>query len=273
MNARRAISACAIAALSCCCCCAWSRAQSDEDAAGASKLPAQTSRYNQGNQPGRYRDANRRIRLFELKRGEATLYDGAGRVIGNVTKPVMLNSGAAKTMDVDGKGKKSYAWAWATTAGSGWIARSDLVNPPPPDIDPKRNPRPPRESADAPLVIDAAGGRKQLEGLRHINSKGEIPTSGNRGTDYAGRHPGDADYVYLLFAVPNVVRGGMARDSLADGSKFIPALNEKGEPIVEVMTMYRDGDLSKPVKVTFLYGRGENGELYGWIARANVGEL
>lgn len=38
------------------------------------------------------------------------------------------------------------------------------------------------------------------------------------------------------------------------------------------MTMYRVGDFSPPVPVTFLYGRAENGELYGWLARANVGE-
>jgi hypothetical protein len=185
----------------------------------------------------------------------------------------MLNSGAAKEMDLDHTGKKqSFAWAWATEAGSGWIARNELMNPPKPDVDPMRDPKPPRDS-DQALVIDAAGGRRKLEGLRHINSKGVIPPNGNHGTDYAGRHPGEADYVYLLFACPNVVRGGMARDSLADGSKFIPALDEKGKPIAEVMPMYRDGDMKQPVKVTFLYGRGEGGDLYGWLARANVGDL
>jgi hypothetical protein len=38
------------------------------------------------------------------------------------------------------------------------------------------------------------------------------------------------------------------------------------------MTMYREDDLNQPVRVTFLYGRAENGNLYGWLARANVGE-
>ena len=32
----------------------------------------------------------------------------------------------------------------------------------------------------------------------------------------------------LLFAVPNVQRGGVARDSIADGGKFIAALDEHG---------------------------------------------
>src|SRR5439155_18701491 len=248
-------------------------AQSDEEPSGSSKLPARTSRYNVGNQTGRYRDANHHIRLFALKTGEAAIYDGAGREIGRVSKPVMLNAGAAKDLDLEDSGKKqSYAWAWATPAGSGWIARSALVDPPKVDVDPQRDPKPPRES-DTPMLIDGAAGRQKLEGLRHINSKGVIPEGGNHGTDYAGRHPGEQAYVYLLFACPNVVRGGMARDSLADGSKFIPALDEKDKPIVEVMTMYRDGDLSKPVRVTFLYGRGEGGDLYGWVARANMGEL
>jgi hypothetical protein len=39
------------------------------------------------------------------------------------------------------------------------------------------------------------------------------------------------------------------------------------------MTMYRDGDFKQPVKVTFIYGRAKDGDLYGWTARANVGEL
>jgi hypothetical protein len=38
------------------------------------------------------------------------------------------------------------------------------------------------------------------------------------------------------------------------------------------MTMYQDGDFAKPVPVTFLYGRAENGDAYGWLARANVGQ-
>ena len=59
---------------------------------------------------------------------------------------------------------------------------------------------------------------------------------------------------------------------MPDGSKFVAALDENGKPIVEVMTMYRDDELKQPVEVTFLYGRGEGGEMWGWLARANVGE-
>jgi hypothetical protein len=244
----------------------------DDDNAPASSLPAQTSKYNKGNLLGRYRDKNHKVIFFNLKQPEVPIYDGGGREIGKVKKPVMLNSGAAKTMSIDGKSPQSFAWAWATGAGSGWIARSSLVNPPKPDIDPNRDPKPPHDS-DQVLTIDAAAGREKLKGLRHINSKGIIPPAGNQGTDYAGRHPGDHDYVYLLFAVPNVIRGGMARDSLIDGSKFIPAMDEHKNPIIEVMTMYEDADMKKPKKVSFLYGRAETGNLYGWVARANVGDL
>jgi len=236
-------------------------------------LPPQTSRYNRGDSAGRYRDENGKIKLFAIKGGEAALYDGGGRGIGSVNKPVMLNVGAAKWMDLDGKpGKESYAWAWATTDGSGWIARDALVDAPPADPKSDRNPKPPRES-DTPLTIDTAAGREKLAKLRHFDSKGEIPKGGgNRGEHYAGRNPGEKDYVYLLFAVPNVQRGGVAKDSLPNGSKFIPALDEKGKAIVEVMTMYREGDVDQPVEVTFLYGRAEGGEMWGWLARANVGE-
>ncbi|MEA2709093.1 MAG: hypothetical protein QOF78_1694 [Phycisphaerales bacterium] len=235
-------------------------------------LPAQTSRYNRGDSPGRYRDEKGKVKHFALKAGEAPLYDGGGREIGRANRPVMLNIGAAKRMDLDGKpGVESYAWAWATNDGSGWIARDALVDPPPADAKADRNPKPPRE-AMTPLVIDAAAGRAKLEKLRHVDSSGQIPKSGNRGEHYAGRNPGDRDYVYLLFAVPNVQRGGTAKDSLPDGSNFIAALDEKTKPIVEVMTMYRDGDLNQPVEVTFLYGRAEGGEMWGWLARANVGE-
>ena len=237
-------------------------------------LPAQTSRYNRGDFPGRYRDENGKIKLFTLKHRDAPLYDGGGREIGRITKPVMLNVGAAKQMDLDGRpGKESYAWAWATEAGSGWIARDALVDAPPPDASDDRNPKPPRE-ANTALAIDAAGGREKLANLRHVNSKGELPTSGggNRGEHYAGRKPGERDFVYLLFAVPNVRRGGVAKDSLPNGSKFIPALDDDGKPIVEVMTMYRNDDLNQPVEVAFLYGRAAGGEMWGWLARANVGE-
>ena len=244
----------------------------------AAPLPAQTSRYNRGDSAGRYRDDAGKIRHFEIKGGEAPLYDGGGREIGRVNKPVMLNVGAAKRMDLDRKpGMESYAWAWATDAGSGWIARDALIDPPPPppapDAKSERNPKPPRES-DKLLTIDCAAGREKLAKLRHVDSKGELPKGGggNRGEHYAGRNPGDLDYVYLLFAVPNVQRGGVAKDSLPNGSKFIPALDEKGKPIVEVMTMYRDDDLNQPVEVTFLYGRAEGGDTWGWLARANVGE-
>jgi len=242
--------------------------------AASAPLPASTSRYNQGDAPGRYRGADGKIKQFALKAGEAPLYDGGGREIGRVNRPVMLNIGAAKSMDLDGKpGAENYAWAWATNAGSGWIARNALVDAPPSDVDPKRNPKPPRE-AEKPLVIDAAGGREKLAKLRHVDSKGELRTGGggNRGEHYAGRNRGDNDYVYLLFAAPNVRRGGVAKDSLPSASKFIPALDENSKPIAEVMTMYRDDDLNQPVEVTFLYGRAEDGATWGWLARANVGD-
>ena len=67
-------------------------------------------------------------------------------------------------------------------------------------------------------------------------------------------------------------RGGVAKDSIPDGGQFIPALDENGKPITEVLTMYRNDDFNQPVPVTFLYGRAGNGKLYGWLARANVGE-
>ena len=243
-------------------------------------LPAQTSRYNRGGFPGRYRDDAGKVKHFALKHADAPIYDGGGREIGRADRPVMLNVGATKQMDLDDKpGGESYLWAWATKAGSGWIARDALADPPPASpaspgaatLD--RNPKPPAESSEA-LVIDAAAGRAKLAQLRHVNSNGELPTTGggNRGEHYAGRDPGPTDYVYLLFAVPNVRRGGTAKDSLPDGSKFIAALDERGKPIVEVMRMYRDDDSGRPVDVTFLYGRAAEGDAWGWLARANVGE-
>jgi hypothetical protein len=235
-------------------------------------LPERTSRYNVGNAPGRFRGADGKIRHFTLK-AETSLYDGGGREIGRVREPVLLNIGAGKHMDLDRKGGvEEYLWAWNTSAGSGWVARSAMVDPPPFAIDSARNPKPPRE-ADKPLVIDAANGTAQLSGLRHVNSDGEIPKGGgNAGEHYAGRNPGPKDYVYLLFACPNVQRGGVARDSIPDGERFIPALDADGKPIAETMTMFKDGDFAKPVAVTFLYGRAEGGEAYGWVARANVAE-
>jgi hypothetical protein len=243
-----------------------------EPATQPSRLPPSTSRYNRGDLPGRYRDANGKIRRFELKHA-ASLYDGSGRAIGEVTEPVLLNVGVAKDMDPERDGKaESFAWAWKTAAGSGWIARSALVDPPKPDADPTRNPKPPQESKEA-LTIDCAAGREKLKGLRHVNSAGEIPQDGNMGEHYAGRNPGARDYVYLLLACPNVMRGGVAKDSAPNGDTFFQALDEKGQPIVEVMTMYRDGKLNQPVKVTFLYGRTSASNGWGWLARANVGGL
>jgi hypothetical protein len=242
-------------------------------ARAAAPLPERTSRYNQGNAPGRYRNADGSLRHFALKRAAVPIYDGGAREICTADKPVLLNVGAFKEMKLDGAGRKqTFAWAWATKAGSGWIALDDLVDPPPVKTDPTRNPKPPGEAKRA-LTIDAARGRELLTGLRHVNSKGVLPTGGgNKGEHYAGRHPGPRDYVYLLFAVPNVQRGGVAKDSLPDRSHFIPALDEHGRPIAETMTMYRDDDLDQPVPVTFLYGRAEDGQTWGWLARANVGE-
>jgi hypothetical protein len=75
--------------------------------ADALKLPAETSRYNRGALPGRYRDENRRIRSFELK-APAPLYDGGGRQVGIVTKPVRLNIGAGKEMRVQGRARGEF---------------------------------------------------------------------------------------------------------------------------------------------------------------------
>jgi hypothetical protein len=235
-------------------------------------LPARTSQYNVGDAPGRHRGPDGKIKRFELK-SPTPLFDGGGREIGRVEQPVLLNVGAGKRMDLDGKsGTEEYLWAWNTDAGSGWVARDAIVDAPKFEIDTTRNPKPPGE-AKTPLVIDAAKGTLLLTGLRHTNSQGVIPAGGgNKGEHYAGRNPGNKDYVYLLFACPNVQRGGVARDSIPDGGHFIQAIDAQGKPIIETMTMYQDGDFAKPVPVTFLYGRAENGDTYGWLARANVGE-
>lgn len=240
------------------------------------RLPERTSKYNVGDLPGRYRDANKRIKLFSPKAPPAAVYDGGGREIGRFAKPVMLNVGAFKEMIVAGAGAEKprwYAWAWRADGKlSGWVAVDDLVDPPKVEPDETRNPAPPAE-ADEPLTIDAARGLEQLRGLRHVSSDGRIPKGGgNMGEHYASRNPGPLDYVYLLFAVPTVQRGGTAKDSIPDGGQFIPALDERGNRITEVLTMYRNDDYAQPVPVTFLYGRPANAKRYGWLARANVGE-
>ena len=234
-------------------------------------LPKSTSRYNVGNAPGRHRGPDRKIQRFELK-GEPALFDGGGRPLGRMRQPVMINVGVGKRMDLDGKGGvEEYMWAWKTETGSGWVAREAIVDPPPFVIELQRNPKPPRESNQL-LTVNAAGGTEKLKNLRHTNSQGVIPEGGNQGVHYTGRNPGPTDYVYLLFACPNVQRGGVARDSIPDGGRFIPALDDDGKLIIETMMMFDGGDFSKPVSVTFLYGRPEHGEQYGWVARANIGE-
>lgn len=186
----------------------------------------------------------------------------------------MLNVGAFKSMTLQGaQAAQWFAWAWKTDAGlSGWIALEALIDPPDVKIDENRNPKPPKEAQGA-LVINAAAGLKKLHGLRHVNSLGIIPSGGNRGEHYSSRNPSGVDYVYLLFAVPNVQRGGVAKDSIPDAGRFIQGLDEEGNPIIEIMKFYRDGDLDQPVEVAFLYGRAETGDAYGWLARANVGDL
>lgn len=236
------------------------------------RLPDRTSRYNVGGVLPRIRD-RRGQTDFELRRPTA-VFDGGGRQIGVSQGPVKLNAGAVRRMDLDRRGRpETYLFAQRTGAGvAGWVRRSALVDPPPIPRN-TRNPRPPAVSR-TPLVIDAAEGRRKLEGLRFVNSHGVIPEGGgNKGEHYGGRHPGELDYVYLLFAVPNVRYGGVARDSLPDGSLFVSALHERGDPIRERMTMYRGRDLESPVRVTFVYGRPPRSRRYGWIARANVGEL
>ena len=92
------------------------------------RLPERTSRYNVGDLPGRYRDADKRIKLFALKAPPAPLYDGGGREIFRFSNPVMLNVGAFKEMTVAGSAKaRWYAWAWrADRKLSGWVAVEDL---------------------------------------------------------------------------------------------------------------------------------------------------
>ncbi|MDQ4072452.1 MAG: hypothetical protein M3088_06220 [Actinomycetota bacterium] len=176
-------------------------------------------------------------------------------------------------MSLDGRDREPYLFAQRTgTDVAGWVRRAAVASPPPLRTD-TRNPRPPSVSRDH-LVIDAAQGRSLLAGLRFVNSHGVFPEGGgNKGEHYAGRHPGPLDYVYLLFAVPNVRYGGVAKDSLPDGSRFVRALGAGGRAILETMTMYRGRDFDRPVRVTFLYGRAARTRRYGWLARANVGLL
>jgi hypothetical protein len=237
-------------------------------------LKYKTSEYNRGGFPIRVRDDETgKAKRFELN-GPATVYDGVPRPIGTTrVGAVLLNDGAVKRMDPEGRGAELHYWAWRSGAGgSGWIPQSAFVHPPRFDKDPHgRNPRPPALS-DHPLIIDAEHGRRQLAGLRFLTSKGEFPArGGNSGDHYGGRKKGSRDYIYLLFAAPNVARGGAAKDSLANGSEFFQALDERGRPIREAMTMYEGKNLNAPVRVTFVYGRGPRSRRYGWIARANVG--
>jgi hypothetical protein len=64
----------------------------------------------------------------------------------------------------------------------------------------------------------------------------------------------------------------VARDSIPDGARFVPALDKDGEPIREKMTMYQGGNFNQPVAVSFLYKRAAKSNIYAWLARANVGE-
>jgi hypothetical protein len=95
------------------------------------ELPARTSRYNVGDAPGRIRDESGRVARLAIKNGETPLLDGAGREMGRVRQPVLLNSGAVRKIAAAGKPEEVFVWAWRTEAGSGWIARSALVSPPP----------------------------------------------------------------------------------------------------------------------------------------------
>lgn len=177
-------------------------------------------------------------------------------------------------MNVDGQGREIYLFAQKTGAGvSGWIRRSALLRPPPIPRD-SRNPPPPSESATR-LVINGAEGNRRLEGLRFLDWHGIPRTPGaNKAVHYAGRNLDGPGYVYLVWAAPNVRYGGIAKDSLPDGSEFVPALDEHGEPIEELVQMYRGRDVRLRHKedVAFIYGRAPNASGYGWIARANVGE-
>jgi hypothetical protein len=246
---------------------------------GNYRLPEKTSKYNLGGSQyaGRYKDGDGHIKTFKLVGGDANLYDGSGRKIGLVTLPVKLNMGTEKQLKIAHQ-TETCVWAWDTNAGlSGWVPRRSLVAPP--DLPGNKSPfavtdpRPPGDAATL-LKIDAAAGTSKLTGLVHRSSNGAVPVNrGNHGTDYAGRNPGPLNYVYLQRAVPNVQKGGTSKDSMSDGSLFVPAVDNYGRQITETMTMYRSGNLDQPVNVTFIYGRPSGSSDYGWIARANVGSL
>jgi hypothetical protein len=247
-------------------------------ASHALELPEKTSRFNRGNVSGRYRDANGKRLRFELQH-EVAVLDGAGREFARVVEPVMLNRGVAKRMRADGAAEpETYVWGFSmrTTSGdlrrcSGWISRTALVHPPDIGSDDTVNPKPPREGAA--LEVDCEKAMRKLRGLRFKDSSGAIPKRGNHGTDYAGRNPGPRNFVYLCFNVPNVVRGGVAKDSIRNGGLFVPGLDENGKPIRERMTMYRHRHHPKPVPVHFVYGRPADRQTWGWLAQANVGRI
>jgi hypothetical protein len=227
---------------------------------------------------GRYKDGDGNDRFFELRR-EVAVRDGAGREFARVRGPVKLNRRAEKQLRVDGAHRpKTHVWGFSmrTVAGdlkrcSGWILREALADPPDIGFDPSVNPKPPGEGA--PLVIDCDRATRKLSRLRFKDSKGKFPKRGNNGKDYGGRNPGSHNYINLLFNVPNVVGGGVAKDTIPNGGLFVPALDRHGKPIRERMNMYRGRHRSKKVRVYFVYGRAEDGESWGWIAQANVGRI
>lgn len=252
---------------------------------GAYENPVMTCKFNRGGSDlaGRIRDKAGRIIEFDLINDKITLYDGSGRDVGKINEPVKLNKGTQKEMIINGK-VGTYVWAWSSNIvgggqeRSGWVDRDSLVSPPAlvgkDSPFNQSNPSPPAESS-IPLKINANVGTAKLQGLIHRSSDGNIPLAGgNMGTDYGGRYPGPLNYVYLERAVPNVQNGGTSKDSMADSSWFIPALDKYGRQMTETVTMFIGGNENAPVNVTFIYGRPKDSPgNYGWIARANVGEL
>jgi len=81
-------------------------------------MDSKTSRYNVGGFPIRIRDEETgKVKLFRLK-GPSPVYDGAGRLIGTTNVPaVMLNDGAVKTLDPEGRGPETHWWEWRSGAG------------------------------------------------------------------------------------------------------------------------------------------------------------